>query len=81
MRACHPEKLIVIGLSPYLQTTSGAQESIPLLAGLYDNPICRTPYLSYWPARLQRLAESIPRNQILSSLVVYKYGLCLLVEL
>ena len=31
--------------------------------------------LSYWPARLHRLAEFIPRNQFLSSLNVYKYGL------
>jgi hypothetical protein len=36
----------------------------------------RRPYLSYWPARLHSLAESIPRNQFLGSLNVYKYGLC-----
>jgi hypothetical protein len=36
----------------------------------------RHPYLSYWPARLQRLEESIPRNRFLCSLNVYKYGLC-----
>jgi hypothetical protein len=35
----------------------------------------RQPYLSYWPARLHRLAESIPRNWFLGSLNVYKYGL------
>jgi len=28
------------------------------------------------PARLHRLAESIPRNRFLSSINVYKYGLC-----
>ncbi len=34
------------------------------------------PYLSYWPARLHRLAKSIPRNRFLGSINVYKYGLC-----
>jgi hypothetical protein len=33
------------------------------------------PYLLYWLARLHRLAESIPRNRLLGSLKVYKYGL------
>jgi hypothetical protein len=33
------------------------------------------PYLSNWPTRLQRLAESILHNQVLDSLNVYKYGL------
>jgi hypothetical protein len=33
------------------------------------------PYLSYQPARLHSLAESIPRNQFLGSINVYKYGL------
>ncbi len=37
----------------------------------------RKPYLSYWPARLQRLAKSIPRNRFLGSVNVYKYGLWL----
>ncbi len=32
-------------------------------------------YLSYWPARLHRLAKSIPRNRCLGSINVYKYGL------
>ncbi len=32
-------------------------------------------YLSYWPARLHRLAKSIPRNRFLGSINVYKYGL------
>ncbi len=35
------------------------------------------PYLSYWPARLHRLAKSIPRNRCLGSINVYKYGLWL----
>ncbi len=33
------------------------------------------PYLLYWPARLHSLAESIPRNQFLGSINIYKYGL------
>ncbi len=35
----------------------------------------RQPYLSYRPARLHRLAKSIPRNRFLSSIHIYKYGL------
>ncbi len=35
----------------------------------------RQPYLLYRLARLHRLAESIPRNRLLGSLNVYKYGL------
>jgi len=35
----------------------------------------RQPYLAYWPARLHRLAESIPRNRFLGPFNVYKYGL------
>ncbi len=35
------------------------------------------PYLSYWPARLHRLAKSIPQNRFLASISIYKYGLCL----
>jgi hypothetical protein len=31
--------------------------------------------LSYWPARLHRLAKSIPRYRFLGSVNVYKYGL------
>ncbi len=31
------------------------------------------PYLSYWPARLHRLAESIPWNRFLGPLNVYKF--------
>jgi hypothetical protein len=36
----------------------------------------RQPYFSYRPARLHRLAKSIPRNRFLGSINVYKYGLC-----
>ncbi len=36
------------------------------------------PSFSYWPARLHRLAKSIPRNRFLSSINVYKYGLWIL---
>ncbi len=39
-----------------------------------DGPV-RQPYLSYRPARLHRLVESIPRHWFLVSLNVYKYGL------
>jgi hypothetical protein len=35
----------------------------------------RQIYLPYQPARLQRLAKSIPRNRFLGSINVYKYGL------
>jgi hypothetical protein len=35
------------------------------------------PYLSYWPARLHKLAKSIPHNRFLGSINVYKYGLWL----
>ncbi len=38
----------------------------------------RQPYLTYWPASLHRLAESIPWNQFLGSLNVYKYRLRIL---
>ncbi len=35
----------------------------------------RQPYMTYRPARLQRLAESIPWNRFLGFLKVYKSGL------
>jgi hypothetical protein len=35
----------------------------------------RQPYLAYRPARLHRMAESIPRNRFLGSINVYIYGL------
>ncbi len=37
----------------------------------------RQLYLSHRPARINRLAESIPRNRFLGSIKVYKYGLCI----
>jgi hypothetical protein len=57
-------------------------------AGRYDNPLplrCLAPiaslkfqlYSSYRPARLHRLAKSIPRNRFLASINIYKYGLSL----
>ncbi len=33
------------------------------------------PFLSYRPARVRRLAKSIPRNRFLGFITVYKYGL------
>ncbi len=53
----------------FLNLLLGAQESIPSLAGRCDNP------LTYLPARLNRLAESIPWNRFLGFLNFYKYGL------
>ncbi len=38
----------------------------------------RQPYLTYRPAKLHRLAESIPWNRFLGSLNVYKFGLWIL---
>jgi hypothetical protein len=35
----------------------------------------RQLYLSFWPARLHRLAESVLRNRFPGSINVYKYGL------
>jgi hypothetical protein len=40
----------------------------------------RQPYLSYRPARLNRLAKSIPQNGFLGSINVYKYGLSYLAK-
>ncbi len=37
------------------------------------------PYLTYRPAGLHRLAESLPRNRFLASINVYKYGLWVVV--
>ncbi len=37
--------------------------------------LVRQSYFSYRPARLHRLAKSIPRNRFLGSINVYKYGL------
>jgi hypothetical protein len=49
----------------------------PVIDSQPGGPV-RQPYLSYWPARLDRLAESITRNRFLGSLNVYKYGLSVL---
>jgi hypothetical protein len=38
----------------------------------------RQPFLTYLPARIQRLAESIHWNRLLGSLNVYKFGFCTL---
>jgi hypothetical protein len=35
----------------------------------------RQPYLTHWPARLHRLAESIPWDRFLGSLNVFKFGI------
>ncbi len=55
--------VLVCTAEPVFVVLLGAQESISTL--------------SYWPARLHRLAESIPRNRFLGSINVYKYGLCI----
>ncbi len=62
---------ILIHWARIFKTFSRAQESIPSLVG----PV-RQSYLTYRPARLQRLEESIPLNRFLGSLNVYKFGLC-----
>jgi hypothetical protein len=75
---------------PVLVNVYVAQESIPPVY-VARARICRSfketryrfsawrvgtkPYLSYWPARLHRLAKSIPQNRFLCSINVYKYGL------
>jgi hypothetical protein len=57
---------------------NGAQESRP--RNRFGQPLkpggpARQPYLTYWPARLHKLAESIPWNRFLGSLNLYKFGL------
>ncbi len=54
----------------FVNILSGAKESIPSLAGRYDNPIWYTGPPSYI-----RLAEQIPWNRFLGSLNVNKFGL------
>ncbi len=46
----------------------------PGIDSLPGSPV-RQPILSYRPARLHRLAESIPRYRFQGSISVYKYGL------
>jgi hypothetical protein len=43
-------------------------------------PVVLQAYVSYRPARLHRLAESIPWNRFLGSMNVYKYGLSIQLE-
>jgi hypothetical protein len=55
----------------------------PVFVSLLRNPgsdsqpggSVQQPYLSYQPARLHRLVESISRNRFLGFINVYKYGL------
>ncbi len=69
-----------------LTQTDGMYKAEPIFANLLRSPgidsqpggPVRQPHLSYWPARLHRLSESIPRNRFLDSLNVYKYELWLL---
>ena len=55
---------------PVFVNLLSSQESIPILAGRYDNPICRSSPLAYigWQNRFLR-------NRFLGSINVYKYGL------
>jgi hypothetical protein len=46
----------------------------PGIDSQHGGPV-RQPYLTHRPARLHRLAESIPQNRFLGSLNVYKFGL------
>jgi hypothetical protein len=57
----------------FLGIDSWAPQSlrIPSLAG---GPVWQ-PYLTYRPARLQKLAESIPWNRVLGFLNIYRFGL------
>ena len=45
--------------------------------GIDSKPVgpVRQPYMTYWPARLHRLAELIPWNRFLGFLNVYEFGL------
>ncbi len=51
--------------------------------GIDSQPVgpVRQPYLTYRPARLHRLAESVPWNRFLGSLIVYKFGLSTVFQL
>jgi hypothetical protein len=67
----------------HLQLTSQELGTEPVFVNLFSSAridsqpggSVRQPYLSYRPARLHRLAESMPRNRFLGSINVYKYGL------
>ena len=60
--SCPPEPVFLIRLR------SARNDSQP------DGPVWQ-PFLSYWLARLHRLAESIPKNLFLGFINVYKFGL------
>jgi hypothetical protein len=70
-------------LSSSLPSCLSISCSEPVFVNLLRNPgivsqpgvTVRQPYLSYRPARLHRLAESISRNRFLGSINVYKFGL------
>ncbi len=75
-RSAHP-------IVPVIPAFQSFKHSEPVFVNLLWSPgidfmpavPVRQPYLSYRPARLHRLAESIPRNRFLGSLNVYKYEL------
>jgi hypothetical protein len=68
------EKSKEIALTFWARICKSFQEPRNRSAGPVRQPYFS--YLSYRPARLHRLAESIPLNRFLGSLNVYKYGLC-----
>jgi hypothetical protein len=73
----------------WLNEESFLSNTEPIFANLCSSPgidsqpggPLRQPYLLYRPARLHRLAESIPRNWFLGSLNVYKFGLWPLMDI
>ncbi len=77
--------LVIIGMSPSINSPADSTLHIsePVFVDLLRSPRIDShpggpewqPYLSYWPARLHRLAKSIPRNRVLGSINIYKYGL------
>jgi hypothetical protein len=50
---------------------------IPFL-GIFVSKFRYFVFAVYWPAKLHKLAESIPLNHFLGSLDVYKFGICML---
>ncbi len=66
----------------FARTSAPEEKTEPVFVNLLRSPgidsqpgwPVRQPYLSYRPARLHRLAESIPLNRFLGSLNIYKYG-------
>jgi hypothetical protein len=62
-----------------LEHTSRARICKPFKEPRNRFPIWRAgtiTYMTYRPARKHRLAESIPWNRFLGSIIVYKYGFC-----